>query len=57
MRDLPGRELARELIGAAEAEARATPIEEIVAAARDGRLDGAATHRLVGRLWALERMF
>src|SRR3954453_7699328 len=57
MRDLPGRELARELIGAAEAEARATPIEEVVAAARDGRLDGAATHRLLGRLWALERMF
>src|SRR3954466_9328125 len=32
-------------------------MEEVVAAARDGRLDSAATHRLVGRLWALERMF
>src|SRR3954462_674008 len=57
MRDLPGRELAQELIGAAQTEARATPMEEVVAAARDGRLDGAATYRLVGRLWALERMF
>src|SRR5881227_2272774 len=57
MRDLPGRELAQELIGAAQAEARGTPMEEIVAAARDGRLDGEAIHRLVGRLWALERMF
>src|SRR3954463_7228039 len=57
MRDLPGSELAQELIGTAQAEARATPMEEIVAAARDGRLDGAAMHRLVGRLWALERMF
>ena len=57
MRDLPGRELAQELIGASQAEARGTPMEEIVAAARDGRLDGEAIHRLVGRLWALERMF
>ena len=57
MRDLPGKELAQELIGAAQKEARATPMEEVVTAARDGRLDGAATHRLVGRLWALERMF
>jgi hypothetical protein len=57
MRELPGRELAQELIGAAEAEARATPMQEVVAAACDGRLDGAATHRLIGRLWALERMF
>src|SRR3954469_7597821 len=56
-RDLPGRELAQDLIGAAQTEARATPMEEVVAAARDGRLDSAATHRLVGRLWALERMF
>jgi hypothetical protein len=57
MRDLPGKELAQELIGAAQKEARATPMEEVVAAARDGQLDGAATHRLVGRLWTLERMF
>ena len=57
MRDLPGKELAQELIGAAQKEARATPMEEVVAAAREGRLGGVATHRLVGRLWALERMF
>ena len=58
MRDLPGRELAQELIGKSRAEARATPMEDVVAAAgNDGGLDADAAHRLVGRLWALERMF
>jgi hypothetical protein len=57
MRDLPGKELAQELIGRSREEARATPMEDVIAAAGGGRLDAAATHRLVGRLWALERMF
>ena len=57
MRDLPGKELARELIGESREAARATPMEDVIAAAGAGRLDGVATHRLVGRLWALERMF
>lgn len=55
MRDLPGKALARELMAASHTEARATPMEDVIAAA--GQLDGGATHRLVGRLWALERMF
>ena len=57
MRDLPGKALAQELIAESRAEARATPMKDVIAAAGDGRLDAAATHRLVGRLWALERMF
>jgi len=57
MRDLPGKALAQELIGDSRDEARATPMEGVIQAAGDARLDGAATHRLVGRLWALERMF
>src|SRR5215469_13140630 len=57
MRDLPGKELAQELIAASRAAARATPMEDVITAADGGRLDNAATHRLIGRLWALERMF
>ena len=57
MRDLPGTALAQELMAASEAEARATPMEDVIAKAGNGGLGAAATHRLVGRLWALERMF
>jgi len=59
MRDLPGKALAQELIGASRAAARATPMEDVIAAAAaaTGGLDDGAAHRLVGRLWALERMF
>jgi hypothetical protein len=56
-RDLPGRELAQELMAASRGAARATPMEDVIAKAGNGELDAAATHRLVGRLWALERMF
>src|SRR5580698_10135894 len=57
MRDLPGKELAQELIGKSRGEARATPMEDVIAAAGNGGLAPDAAHRLVGRLWALERMF
>src|SRR5215469_2462538 len=57
MRDLPGKELAQELIAASRAAARATPMEDVIGAAAAGWLDPAATHRLMGRLWTLERMF
>ena len=57
MRDLPGRALAQELMAATQGEARATPMEDVIAAGGAGKLDSAALHRLVGRLWALERMF
>jgi hypothetical protein len=57
VRDLPGRELAQEVMAASRGAARATPMEDVIAKAGNGGLDAAATHRLVGRLWALERMF
>src|ERR1700689_1971807 len=57
MRDLPGKVLAQELTGASRAEARATPMEDVVAVAANGGAAPPAPHRLVGRLWALERMF
>jgi hypothetical protein len=57
MRDLPGKALAQELIDKSRAEARATPMEDVIATAGNGGLDDGAAHRLVGRLWALERMF
>src|ERR1700756_2464876 len=57
MHDLPGRGLARELIGKSETESRATSVEAVIAAVRDGGFDSDMANRLVGRLWALERMF
>jgi hypothetical protein len=57
MPDLPGKDLARELIEKSRSESRATPVEDLIqAASRDG-LTGDAAHRLLGRLWTLERMF
>jgi len=57
MVELPGRDLARELIGKSRAESRSTPVEAVIAAVRQGGFDGDREHRLVGRLWTLERMF
>ncbi|HEY3912349.1 MAG TPA: hypothetical protein VGM07_21045 [Stellaceae bacterium] len=57
MPGLPGRELARELIGTSRSESRASPFEAVIAAAGAGGLDDAASARLIGRLWTLERMF
>src|SRR5260370_10161596 len=57
MPDLPGRDLARELIDKSEAESRSTPVEAVIAAGREAALDDDKAHRLAGRLWTLERMF
>jgi hypothetical protein len=57
MAGLPGQELAQELIAESTAESRQTPIEDVIAAARGHGLDPDAANRLIGRLWALERMF
>jgi hypothetical protein len=57
MADLPGRELARELIDKSEAESRSTPAEAVIAAVREQGFDDDKAHRLIGRLWTLERMF
>jgi hypothetical protein len=57
MANLPGRDLARELIDKSEAESRSTPVEAVIAAARERGFDNDKAHRLIGRLWTLERMF
>jgi hypothetical protein len=57
MRDLPGRELAQELIGKSRAESRAAPFEAVIATYQNGGGTDDHTHRLIGRLWTLERMF
>ena len=57
MPDLPGRDLARELIEKSRGESRATPVEEMIEAVRKDGLTADAAHRLMGRLWTLERMF
>jgi hypothetical protein len=57
MADLPGKELARELIEKSGAESRSTPLEAVIVEARNGGFYGDKAHRLLGRLWTLERMF
>ena len=57
MPELPGRDLARELIEKSRNESRATPVEDVIQAIREDGLDDHARHRLIGRLWTLERMF
>jgi hypothetical protein len=57
MAELPGKDLARELIDKSQAERRSTPLEAVIAAVRGGGVDDDKAHRLLGRLWTLERMF
>ncbi|MBV9687130.1 MAG: hypothetical protein JO096_07940 [Alphaproteobacteria bacterium] len=57
MAELPGKELARELIEGSRSESRATPLEEVIQAVQQDGLTEDAAHRLIGRLWTLERMF
>src|SRR5690242_21636136 len=57
MADLPGKDLAQELIGKSRDESGATPLEEVIQAVGHGAMDGDAAHRLIARLWTLERMF
>ena len=57
MADLPGKELAREIIGKSQAESRATHMEDVIQSIRNHGLGDDAAHRLLGRLWTLERMF
>ncbi len=57
MTELPGKALARELIERSREAAQSTPLDPIIAAARDGRLDDAMAFRFICRLWALERLF
>jgi len=57
MAELPGKALAQELIAQSEEASRATPMEDVIAAAKERGVDADMANRLLGRLWALERMF
>jgi hypothetical protein len=57
MPELPGKGLARELIEKSRSESRATPVEDVIQSIRRDGLEDGAAHRLIGRLWTLERMF
>ena len=57
MAELPGKALAQELAAASRDDSRATPMEDVIAAACQPGLDEDAIHRLFSRLWVLERMF
>ena len=57
MPELPGKDLARDLIDKSRADSRSTPVEAVIEAVRLGGLDDDKAHRLIGRLWTLERMF
>jgi len=57
MTDLPGKDLARELTEKSRSESRATLIEEVIRDIGRTGLGDDAAHRLLARLWTLERMF
>lgn len=57
MAELPGKELAQELMRQSREQSRATPMEAVIQAAREGKLQAGESFRLVGRLWTLERLF
>jgi hypothetical protein len=57
MPELPGKNLAQELIGGSEDESRTTPVEDVIGAVRERGIDRDMANRLIGRLWTLERMF
>jgi hypothetical protein len=57
MAELPGKELGRELIETSRSERRTTPLEEVIERVGHSGLGDDAAHRLIGRLWTLERMF
>ena len=57
MGELPGRELARELIEISRNESRSTPMEAVIGAAQQGRVRDEEAFRLLARLWTSERLF
>jgi hypothetical protein len=57
MPELPGQGLAAELIGKSRDESRRTSVEEVIQAVHQDGLGDDAAHRLISRLWTLERMF
>ncbi|MGH7828441.1 MAG: hypothetical protein ACREQ7_25070 [Candidatus Binatia bacterium] len=52
----PGVDLAEELRSQSEAEAKVTPMDAVLDAARNNALTGDQCFRLLGRLWTLKRL-
>jgi hypothetical protein len=57
MRELPGKELAQELMQQSCEESRRTPMAAVITATKEGRFHQEEGFRLIGRLWTLERLF
>jgi hypothetical protein len=57
MAELPGKELAQELMLKSREESRQTPMEAVIEAAREEKFHEEEGFRLIGRLWTLERVF
>jgi hypothetical protein len=57
MVDLPGKELAQELLQQSREESRRTPMAAVIEAAKQGQFAEEQGFRLVGWLWTLERLF
>ncbi|MBM2804370.1 MAG: hypothetical protein HW419_2263 [Deltaproteobacteria bacterium] len=54
--DKPGAALAEQLLKQSEADAAATPMDAVLAAARAGRFTDDRSFRLLARLWTLKRI-
>jgi hypothetical protein len=57
MADLPGKDLAQELLQQSRVESSRTPMEAVIEAAKHGQFAEEESFRLIGRLWTLERLF
>jgi hypothetical protein len=57
MAELPGKELAQELLQQSRTESRHTPMEAVIEAAKQGKFAAEEGFRLLGWLWTLERLF
>ncbi len=57
MAELPGKELAQELLQKSREESHRTPMEAVITAAKEGKVHEEEGFRLIGRLWTLERLF
>ncbi|MBI3795808.1 MAG: hypothetical protein HY268_02425 [Deltaproteobacteria bacterium] len=57
MTDLPGKDLAQELLQKSREASSHTPMEAVIEAAKQGKFAEEEGFRLIGWLWTLERLF
>ncbi len=57
MAELPGKELAQELMLQSREESSRTPMEAVIEVAKQGKFAAEEGFRLIGWLWTLERLF